>query len=139
MSVERKKVLELLAEGKINADEAEKLLNKLDSLSGSQPEAESQAAEAKDGDNKSIRYLRVEVEKPGSSENVNVRIPLSFLRASSGLHVLLPQRVLEKLSANGIDVGSLSRLRGPELENVLRELNVHVDEGNGKKVRIFCE
>lgn len=139
MSVERKKVLELLAEGKINADEAEKLLNKLDCLSGSQPEAESQGAEAKDGDNKSIRYLRVEVEKPGSSENVNVRIPLSFLRASSGLHVLLPQRVLEKLSANGIDVASFSRLRGPELENVLRQLNVHVDEGNGKKVRIFCE
>lgn len=139
MSVERKKVLELLAAGKITADEAEKLLNKLDALSGSPPEAESQAAEAKAGDGKSIRYLRVEVEKPGSSENVNVRIPLSFLRASSGLHVLLPQRVLEKLSANGIDMGSLSRLRGPELENVLRQLDVHVDEGNGKKVRIFCE
>jgi hypothetical protein len=137
MSVERRKVLELLAQGKINADEAEKLLNKLDSLSGG--EAESYVPEAKTADSRPLRYLRVEVEKPGSSENVNVRIPLSFLRASSGLHVLLPQRVLAALNANGVDIENLSRLRSPELENVLKELDVHVDEGNGKKVRVFCE
>lgn len=139
MSLERKKVLELLAQGKITAEEAEKLLDKLSSLSGSQTQEEKAASDSKAGEIKPLRYLRVEVEKPGSNENVNVRIPLSFLRASSGLHVLLPQRVLEKLAANGIDVGSLSRLRGAELENALQQLDVHVDEGSGKKVRIFCE
>ena len=139
MSAERRKVLELLAQGKITAEEAEKLLNKLDALSGAEPEVESSAWASKPAEGKTLRYLRVEVEKPGSSENVNVRIPLSFLRASSGLHVLLPQRVLERLSANGIDIGSFSRLRGQDLEKVLQQLDVHVDESNGKKVRIFCE
>lgn len=139
MSAERKKVLELLAQGKITAEEAEKLLNKLDALSGSAADTESTAAESKPADAKPLRYLRVEVEKPGSTENVNVRIPLSFLRASAGLHVLLPRHVQEKLSANGIDIDSFSRLRGQELENALQQLDVHVDESGGKKVRIFCE
>jgi hypothetical protein len=139
MSAERKKVLELLASGKITTDEAEKLLNKLDTLSGAETESSNFASESKPGENKPLRYLRVEVEKPGSSENVNVRIPLSFLRASAGLHVLLPQRVQEKLSANGIDISTLSRLKGQDLENVLQQLNVQVDESSGKKVRVFCE
>jgi len=140
VSAERKKVLELLAEGKISTEEAEKLLNKLDTLAGAESEGGSAASsESKPSDSKPLRYLRVEVEKPGSSENVNVRIPLSFIRASAGLHVLLPQNVQEKLYANGVDIASLSRLKGQELENVLKELNVQVDESGGKKVRVFCE
>lgn len=140
MSAERKKVLELLATGKITTEEAEKLLNKLDTLAGAEGEsAPAVSSEAKPSDGKALRYLRVEVEKPGSSDNVNVRIPLSFIRASAGLHVLLPQNVQDKLYANGVDLGSLSRLKGQELENVLKELNVQVDESGGKKVRVFCE
>jgi hypothetical protein len=139
MAAERKKVLELLAQGKITTEEAEKLLNKLDALSGSPPEPENSASDSKPTDGKPLRYLRVEVEKPGSADNVNVRIPLSFLRASAGLHVLLPQHVQEKLSTHGIDIGSLSRLRGQELEKALQQLDVHVDESGGKKVHIFCE
>ena len=139
MSAERKKVRELLATGKITTEEAEKLLNKLDTLAGAESERPAVSSEAKPSDSKPLRYLRVEVEKPGSSDNVNVRIPLSFIRASAVLHVLLPQNVQDKLSANGVDLGSLSRLKGQELENVLKELNVQVDESGGKKVRVFCE
>ncbi len=140
MSAERKKVLELLAIGKITTQEAEKLLNKLDTLAGAESASGPAASsEAKTVDSKPLRYLRVDVEKPGSSDNVNVRIPLSFIRASAGLHLLLPQNVQDKLHAHGVDIGSLSRLKGQELENVLKELNVQVDESGGKKVRVFCE
>ena len=45
--------------------------------------------------------LRVEVEKPGSSDNVNVRIPLSFIRASAGLHVLLGTKRRAQLGGVG--------------------------------------
>ena len=38
MSAERKKVLELLAAGKITTEEADKLLNKLDTLAGAESE-----------------------------------------------------------------------------------------------------
>jgi len=134
MSVERKKVLELLAGGKISPDEAEKLLDKLASLSG----AENAPSESAGAENKPLRYLRVQVEKPGG-ENVNLRIPMSFLRAQSGLHVILAQRVLDKLADSGIDVSRFSQLRGQELEDALQQLNIDVDQSNGKKVRIFCE
>jgi len=138
MSVERKKVLELLAQGKINLEEAEKLLEKLDSCAGTNREPAKEGTESKATDGKSIRYLRVQVEKPGG-DNVNLRIPMSFLRAQSGLRVILPQRVLDKLSESGIDVGNFSKLRGQELEDALQQLNIDVDQNNGKKVRIFCE
>lgn len=138
MSAERKKVLELLAQGKISPDEAEKLLDKLASLSGSEREEHNASSESHGATNKPLRYFRVQVEKPGG-ENVNLRIPMSFLRAQSGLHVILPQRILEKLADSGIDVSHLSRLRGQELEEALQQLNIDVDESNGKKVRIFCE
>ncbi len=140
MSVERKKVLELVATGKITIEEAEKLLNKLDTLAGAESASgPAVSSEAKTSDSKPLRYLRVEVERPGSSDNVNVRIPFSFIRASAGMHLLLPQNVQDRLHANGVDIGSLSRLKGQELENVLKELNVQVDESDGKKVRVFCE
>jgi hypothetical protein len=136
MSIERKKVLELLAAGKINAEEADKLLEKLASLAGSSRESEGSAPESKTGDSMRLRYLRVLVEKPGG-ENVNLRIPLSFAR--TGLGIILSQRVLEKLSDSGIDVANFSRLRGQDLEEALQQLNIDVNESNGKKVRIFCE
>ena len=136
MSVERKKVLELLAQGKINPEEAEKLLEKLDSLAGASREPEDSAPESKTADAKRLRYLRVLVEKPGG-DNVNLRIPLSFAR--SGLGIILSQPVLDKLSDSGIDVANLSRLRGQELDDALQQLNIDVDQSNGKKVHIFCE
>lgn len=138
MSIERKKVLELVAEGKINPEEAEKLLEKLASLAGTGQESEAGAPGSKTAEGKHLRYLRVLVEKPGG-KNVNFRIPISFLRAQSGLNVILPQSVLDKLSDSGIDFANFSRLRGQELEDALRHLNIDVDQSNGKKVRIFCE
>jgi len=140
---ERKKVLELLAEGKINSDEAEKLLNTLDSLSRSTDSAKKTSPpEAKPAESKPLSYLRFEVEKPGTSEIVNVRIPLSRLRISRYLQALLPERLLENLSANGIDVAALSALsllRGPERENILKQLHARIDNVYGKQARFFYE
>jgi hypothetical protein len=54
VSAERKKVLELLATGKITTEEAEKLLNKLDTLAGAESESGSAvSSEAKPSDSKS--------------------------------------------------------------------------------------
>ena len=53
--------------------------------------------------------------------------------------MILPQRILDMLADSGIDVTRFSRLRGQELEDALQQLNIDVDQSNGKKVRIFCE
>ncbi len=138
MTAERKKVLELLAEGKITTEEAEKLLDK---LAASGPEV-STAKEPSRVDaaaaGKKLRYLRIQVERPGGDQ-VNMRVPLSFLRTGTGLLAVLPARASEKLIESGIDLSALAGLKGEELEEALRELNVDIDRSNGKKVRIFCE
>jgi polyhydroxyalkanoate synthesis regulator phasin len=138
MSAETKKVLEMVAEGKLSAEDAERLLEKL--AGGSS--APSAARETVPGDKTSgpqnPRYLRIMVDAPGR-ENVNVRVPLNFLRSGMRFMSVLPPRVVEKLRERGIDLSGLAGLQGQELVDALRELNMEVDNGYGKKVHIFCE
>ena len=138
MSAERKKVLELLAAGKITAEDAEKLLDKLD-VQGGAPSAARELGPTDEGSaGKKLRYLRVQVERP-NGDHVNMRVPLSFMGKGMGLVAVMPPRVLERLSENGIDLSAIASLKGEELEAALRELNVDIDRSGGKKVRIFCE
>jgi hypothetical protein len=138
MVEERKKVLEMLAAGKITAEEAERLLDKLsgnasNAASTTQPPPSSAAsASAKP------KYLRIVVDQPGRDQ-VNVRIPLSFVNSGRSLLAILPRHVNERLAAYGINAGTFSTLNLDNLGQSIRELNVDVDEGSGKKVRIFCE
>ena len=85
-----------------------------------------------------LRYLRVLVENP-KSEQVNVRVPLAFLRSGMKLLAVLPPRVNEKLVEKGIDLSALAELKGEDLEQALRDLLVNVDGPDGNKVRVFCE
>src|SRR5580692_8735164 len=137
MSEERKKVLEMLAAGKITADEAEKLLDKL-SANGSNAASgtEQHAAAAAPGSAKP-KYLRIVVDQPGRDQ-VNMRVPLSFLGSAKSLLAVMPKRVNERLAEYGINAGSFATINLDDLGPTMRELNVDVDEG-GKKVRIFCE
>lgn len=138
MWTERRKVLEMLAEGKISAEDAERLLEKLSASGGSPAGTEQHAGEERSSQGQKPRYLRILVDSPDRNQ-VNVRVPLSFIRTGVGLAAVLPRRVNEKLIEKGIDLTGLSSLKGDELDQALQELNVDVDARNGKKVRIFCE
>ena len=134
MVEERKKVLEMLAAGKITAEDAERLLDKL-SGNASNPASTTQLPPSSSAKPK---YLRIVVDQPGRDE-VNMRIPLSFVNSGRSLLAILPQHVNERLAAYGINAGTLSTMNLDSLGQAIRELNVDVDEGSGKKVRIFCE
>jgi hypothetical protein len=137
MSAETRKVLEMLQEGQISAADAERLLEKLDrgANAGSEPQP---GREPSSSPAQKLRYLRVLVESP-KSEQVNVRIPLAFLRSGWKLLAVLPPRVNEKLAEKGIDLSALAALKGEELEQALRDLLVNVDGPEGNKVQVFCE
>ena len=136
MSQETKKILEMLAAGQITADDAEKLLEKL-VASGPAPASPTASAEGS-GTAQKLRFLRVVVDSP-NRDQVNIRVPLSFLRAKMMLLGVIPPRVSEKLAEKGIDLAALRDLKGGELVDELKDLHVDVDNKNGEKVRVFCE
>jgi len=133
MSEETKKVLEMVAEGKISASDGERILEKLAASAQTASREESEGA-PKTTTKTKARFLRIVVDKPGQDQ-INVRMPLSF--AGTRLLAVLPSRVSEKLSELGIDLSALASTKGwpPDLE----EAEINVDKGDGKKVRIFCE
>ena len=130
MSVETRKVLEMLTEGKITAAEAERLLDKL----AAAPEGNNgdQATGATPGSTK--KFLRVMIERP-LGEDVNVRVPLTFVRSGMSLAGILPPRVMEKLQQEGID----PRFFTQHANETLDQLNIDLETKTGKKVRVFCE
>ena len=143
MSEERRRILNMLAVGKINAGEAEALLDALSRRPGS-------AIVPMHGQTPNTtvlaKYLRVLVEGQleGQAHKVNVRIPIELIRAGMRLAALLPQVAYEPvnraLKENGVDL-DVSKLRPEDLEGLvthLHELHVDVDDGNDK-VRVFCE
>ncbi|HEV2287388.1 MAG TPA: hypothetical protein VGR81_00380 [Candidatus Acidoferrales bacterium] len=148
MSEERKKILEMLAEGKITSDDAARLLDK---ISGAAPATGTPASaanavassvaygtQANATDAKKPRFLRIQVERPGR-EGTSIRVPLSFVRGGRHWMAILPERVSEKLREHGIDFGSLDRMNDQDFQRKLDEMNVEIESESGKRVRIYCE
>ena len=85
-----------------------------------------------------LRFLRIVVDKP-DDDQVNIRVPLAFLRAGMKLFGVIPPQVSEKLAEKGIDLAALRDLKGGELVEELKDLHIDVDSKNGEKVRVYCE
>ncbi len=142
MSRETKKVLEMLAEGKITNEDAERLLDRL-GVSGAGREvgteaSDSEAASRNGGSRSQPKYLRVVVDS-SDGDKVNIRVPLALVRTGIKLSTMMPEKASAKLSERGIDLSHLSELEGEELNEALRDLQVDVESGDGDTVRIFCE
>ena len=86
MNDDRKRILGLLADGKITADEAERLIAALERRTPTVDTASTGGAGAG-----KPKYLRVEVDadgRHGGPAKVNVRVPMTFLRAGVGFEVM---------------------------------------------------
>ncbi len=151
MNENRRQILEMLAAGKITADEAEKLLAALEP--DSTVTARQFTAAAPEGWNdpppkNRAKYLRVLVEanEKGEPTTVNVRVPMQLLRAGVRLASLIPKQAQEqldeKLSAHGVPL-TVSQIKPENLEELidhLEDLSVDVDAKEEKaKVKVFCE
>lgn len=142
MNDDRRAILDMLASGKITADEAERLLAALE-RTASAPEPPGQpAARAR------ARYLRIQVDtdEPGEGgpTKVNIRVPMQLLRAGVRLSSILPPKARDEINAALAKEGvpfDISQIRPENLEELveqLSELTVDVDQER-TKVRIFCE
>ncbi len=144
MSQERMKVLEMLAAGKITAEEAEKLLDAIESTSDSSPNEEK--SEEKTGSStKKLKYFRVIVEpKDGRKEKVNIKIPLGLIKAGAKLSSMIPKSAKDKvngaLGEKGVDF-NIDELNSESLDkmlNALSETCIDVDDEK-EAIRICCE
>ena len=134
MSEERKKVLEMLAKGTISVADAEKLLEKLAEPASSEARAEGHSS----SEPSKPRFMRIVIDKPGQDQ-VNVRMPLAFMRTGTGLLAVLPTKINEKLAELGVDFTARGAMNEKEWAEAIENMNVDIEKGNGKKVRIFCE
>jgi hypothetical protein len=167
MGNETRRILDLLAQGKVTADEAEQLLSALQQQDA--PATDAAPPPADPANKKQPKWLRVVVHRqrriwddvasawrypadiPGATETgeygkrkgeVNVRIPLALVRAGMKLGAIVPgmagHQVNQRLREHGID---LSKIDPEHIEDVIKEMGeMTVDVDDGKhQVRIFCE
>jgi SHOCT-like protein len=145
MSDETRRVLELLAQGKVTVDEADQLLRAIKDQ-GHRAEASSPANDAIAGKTRP-RFLRVHVHKPGKpgreDKDVNIRVPMAVIRGGMRLGTMIPglhSSMNARLRERGIDV-DLGKIDPAALESMLSEMGeINIDVAQtGEQVRITCE
>ena len=137
MNEDRRKILDMLATGKITADEAERLISAMEK----EPEPPS-------GSNTKIKpkYIRVVVDDngKGTGTKANIRVPMQLLRSGVKLAALIPVQARDHVNSALHEHGvafDLSQIKPENLEELvdqLDELTVDVDDKD-VKVRVFCE
>jgi hypothetical protein len=141
MNNNQKKILEMLAAGKISVAEADRL------LSLTQPEnSEVDGQEPK----KMPRYLRVLIQPltdsrdPGRCENVNIRVPMALLRAGIKLVSIIPPSAYNDVDSALKGKGIEMDLRDIKPENIeeliaaLSDMEVNIEDANNR-VRVYAE
>jgi hypothetical protein len=139
MSDDTRRILDLLAEGKISVDDAHRLIAAV-TASYTPPAAADPTPKP--------RYLRIAVHKPAvgerSEKDMNIRVPIAIVRGGMRLGAIIPglggERLRARLREEGLNV-DLSKLDPAALEAMLKdlgEMNIDIDSGKAQ-VRITCE
>jgi hypothetical protein len=140
MSADSRRILELLAEGKITVDEAAKLLSALRS------DETATGAPATAAERPAPQYLHIVAgaKTADAQEHLRIKIPLSLLRAGAKLRAFVPpearEEITEKLRAKGLEVDPFD-MTGAEIDDFLRaladfELEAGDEEG---RLRLYVE
>jgi hypothetical protein len=148
MGESQKKILQMLAEGKINVDEAERLMKLID--------ADNESGDRNIGTKRGgamPRYMRVVVEpKPGVEKNigdtkkerVNVRVPFNLIRAGMKLVSLIPSEAADEVDKAFKEKGfsfDVRKLKEEDLEQLvtaLQESEIDV-ETDSETVKVYAE
>jgi len=147
MSESQKKILEMLADKKINADEAYRLLSALE------PEGRAPEGTPKPGTPPKAKpkYLRCCIVSGhgeghgGKGEHINVRVPMTLIRSGVKLTSLLPREARDKVTSaleeKGIDF-DMRNVKPEDLDELieaLSELEVDIVGSDGEVVKVCVE
>lgn len=166
MSEESRRVLDLLAQGKITVDEADRLLAAIGQAPAGSAATGTAAAEksATTGTATPPKYLRITVTKPRSwagdegepsrrawmwpgyagsrDKEVTIRVPVALLRNGMRLGAMIPglygSGLQARLRERGVDV-DLSKIDADTIDQLVSEfgeLNIDIDPGRGGKAQV---
>ena len=125
-----RRVLEMLSEGKITVDEAERLLALVES-----PEDPAPPPRPRNGP---CKYLRIVGED--GDERFNMRVPLSLIRGGVKVGTLFSGKMGERLKEKGVDLDKLDTGGGlDDIIDGLGELDRGLSESPGERIRIYAE
>jgi hypothetical protein len=140
-----RRILDLLAQGKITVEDADQLLRAINA-------APSVPPPGPDGDSgprpATAKWLRITVDKQPKEgrprRQVSIRVPMSLVRGGVKLGAMFPHMAREPLGKHlrdqGIDI-DLSKIDLAQLDSVINSLGettIDVDDGKAQ-VRISCE
>ena len=147
MSESQKKILEMLANNKISADEAYRLLSALEPEGGTPEGAPKPGTPPKP----KPKYLRCCIVSGhgdahgGKGGHVNVRVPMTLIRSGVKLTSLLPREARDKVTSaleeKGIDF-DMRNVKPEDLDELveaLSELEVDIVGSDGEVVKVSVE
>ena len=149
MGEDRIRILNMLAEGKITTEEAERLLDALAARSGAAGGGAGPAHESSImGDPAPLiealpKFLYVKVVA-ANGDNVDVKIPVALVRSGLKLTSLIPPdamgQINDSMSEHGmsVDFNNLKPEDIDDLVEALREMEISVDAQNGDVVRVYA-
>ena len=150
-TADTRRILDMLQEGKITVDEADRLIK---ALSADRP-AEATPDTTAEGRER-VRWIRINIQKPANdaghkAKNVNIRVPIAIVKGGMRLGAIIGtfagEKAARRMKAQGLDIdlakisSDLSQMNGPEFDEFLRSLNetnIEIDDGKSK-VRITAE
>jgi hypothetical protein len=141
MNDERRRILDLVAEGKITPAEGERLLAAVESGQTQPPDGKGPGTPGERS--APAKYMFVKVAST-EGDNVDVKIPLGLVRAGLRLTSLIPVQAMDQINKSmaesgvSIDFASLKPENIEELIEALREMEINVDSKNGDNVRVYC-
>jgi len=149
MSEDRARILNMLAGGKISAEEAERLLDALETGDASEPATSGSAGSAIKGDPTPLlealpKFLYVKIDG-NEGEQVNVKVPLALVRSGLKLTSLIPPQAMDQINEQmaekgmSIDFSNFKPEDIDELVQALREMEINIDGKDGERVRVYCE
>ena len=150
MSDETRRVLDLLAQGKVTVDEAQQLLTAV-----AAPAADAPTSGGDENAPPKPRWLRIAIHKVGREgkrdKDVNIRVPIAIVKGGMRLGAIIAtfagEKAAQRMKERGLDLdlstinGDLSRMNGAEFEifhKSLDDMNIEIDDGKAQ-VRITAE
>ena len=135
---EKKQIMDMLQDGKLTAEQAEKLLKALDSGSNDRSESKKETGSVTVSNGKPGSRLKgkfkVEVES-ADGDNVMVTLPLMLAKLAVSM---MPADKMSEIKASGVDIAQIVNNIEDFIDMVDEDI-VNVESANGDKVRVYIQ